>query len=599
MSDESKLDSDHALGAIERLSSELNASSPSNPSLDSILHVAAEVAGASSVRLFRIRLPSRRIYLLSASLPSVNTPPIDFQKIAESDGSPLGADFSILEQVVATRTQCSASGSDIASFAPWASPEAQQLISLPVLRGESCIGVIELEFDHPTTLSTWPSAVLDQISGVLRLLLDRWDAFSIADATTQPIDFTLPFKNFVADLVRRAAHALSMPRVSLCEWDTGDALECLASYGYDDLEQADFDVIHLEEYSTYRDAVQGNKVLISHPPQHKGLRHKPELAQARSYMVAPVRGSQEQVLGTLSCAADGLYDFSALEERGLQTIANWMGGAIVNYRNANLRAEAIADDARLHAALTSLEVAQAARHEARSALMHASMNATRIFNECQKEAREVDRGRILAALESMMTLHQDVDRCLDRVRQITSPPKDHFATHNVKQLWQEAFGLVQGRLERLRIRHFIDGPDVAVQVYPEYLKTAFLNLILNSIDAFQKVQNKLHRSITIRIVPPTPTSTKLRMEYADNATGIDLARLKPKERGKILTPDDILKPGVTGKRDGSGFGLYLVRQIMIQHGGSIELQDFESGVTFEITIETKLRSQAGVQEDRI
>ena len=61
------------------------------------------------------------------------------------------------------------------------------------------------------------------------------------------------------------------------------------------------------------------------------------------------------------------------------------------------------------------------------------------------------------------------------------------------------------------------------------------------------------------------------IEIADNGAGIDADLI-----------DQVFVPFYTTKREGSGIGLSLCRQIVTAHGGDIALESDESGTTVRL-----------------
>jgi signal transduction histidine kinase len=190
----------------------------------------------------------------------------------------------------------------------------------------------------------------------------------------------------------------------------------------------------------------------------------------------------------------------------------------------------------------------------------------------------------LENIENMSEYVLDIGISLDKIKNITKPLANELELHSVNRLWEEAFALVAGRLDTLGIRHNITGRVCECEVYPDFLRHAFLNLILNSVDAFKERRLKGHRMISVTIDTQGTKADSIRMRYADNATGIDVSRLKRPDGSRSLTANDIFDIGVTSKEDGSGHGLFLVRRMLDRHGGSIDLVDFRSGVVFDITL---------------
>jgi signal transduction histidine kinase len=108
-------------------------------------------------------------------------------------------------------------------------------------------------------------------------------------------------------------------------------------------------------------------------------------------------------------------------------------------------------------------------------------------------------------------------------------------------------------------------PVIAVD--SDKIKQALLNLIKNAAEAMPD-----GGKITLDV---SATSDRLVVQVGDSGTGVD--------------PDiDPFEPFVTTKRDGTGIGLVIVRQIVTAHGGTISYRSQPNvGTTFEIALPLK------------
>jgi signal transduction histidine kinase len=100
------------------------------------------------------------------------------------------------------------------------------------------------------------------------------------------------------------------------------------------------------------------------------------------------------------------------------------------------------------------------------------------------------------------------------------------------------------------------------------LQQVFLNLINNSVDAMMDggrllITTSLNRQMGC-----------VQLLISDTGTGIDRETL-----------DHLFEPMWTTKKSGSGFGLAIAQQIMVEHGGQIEVViGIKPGTTFRLTL---------------
>ena len=106
--------------------------------------------------------------------------------------------------------------------------------------------------------------------------------------------------------------------------------------------------------------------------------------------------------------------------------------------------------------------------------------------------------------------------------------------------------------------------ELFINIDSELIEQVLINLFLNAIEATKKTDDK-------QIAIHTYTSSNSTfLTIADNGSGIDK---------EIL--DQIFIPFFTTKKEGSGIGLSLSRQIMQLHKGSIAVQSgINNGTTF-------------------
>ncbi|MEA2017496.1 MAG: hybrid sensor histidine kinase/response regulator, partial [Campylobacterota bacterium] len=111
---------------------------------------------------------------------------------------------------------------------------------------------------------------------------------------------------------------------------------------------------------------------------------------------------------------------------------------------------------------------------------------------------------------------------------------------------------------------FID-ESIEVNIIPNEFKHILINLIQNSIDAFNE-NNIENREITVKSYKKEATTI---LEYYDNAGGIDEKKI-----------DKVFEPRYTTKTTGTGMGMYLSKLILDKIGASIKVLNYKSGAKF-------------------
>ena len=108
--------------------------------------------------------------------------------------------------------------------------------------------------------------------------------------------------------------------------------------------------------------------------------------------------------------------------------------------------------------------------------------------------------------------------------------------------------------------------------------TIFSNLINNSIDSFERQKVIRERNITIE---SNYHELSIEILYSDNGAGLDTI---------FSDKDEIFLPFTTSKKDrkgndiGTGLGMYLVKEVINDYAGDIEILDVLEGFALRIIL---------------
>lgn len=183
---------------------------------------------------------------------------------------------------------------------------------------------------------------------------------------------------------------------------------------------------------------------------------------------------------------------------------------------------------------------------------------------------EDDTETIECALRTVHNRSQGLLNFVEIYRNLTRIPKPNFRYFKVKELFERSKELLKPKMEKFNI-------DCNVRVFPEDLKITadqdlidqvIINLMLNAIDAVKSNENP-----KISVLATTNINGRVVIDLKDNGHGI-----------KPDVMDKIFMPFFTSKKEGSGIGLSLSRQIMHLHKGTISVKSPEGeGTTFTLT----------------
>lgn len=163
------------------------------------------------------------------------------------------------------------------------------------------------------------------------------------------------------------------------------------------------------------------------------------------------------------------------------------------------------------------------------------------------------------------------------------PLRLRYAEAHVDTLLQEVLGLAQHKAGEQQVEILVDrapGLD-KIDADPELLKTCFINVILNAIQAM-------------------PTGGKLEIQIrserpeAADAAGPENVELCFRDNGAGISEEDLRKifePYFTTKKLGIGLGLAMTKRIIEEHGGTIHVQSqLQQGTIVTIRLPVRRRS---------
>ncbi len=152
-------------------------------------------------------------------------------------------------------------------------------------------------------------------------------------------------------------------------------------------------------------------------------------------------------------------------------------------------------------------------------------------------------------------------------RRLMRVPTPELHKVKVKELLKSVNTLLQPDMEarRVKLSFYLPNEEAILEADQELLEQVLINLIKNGMEACQEVPEPHVEVIAYR---DEQDRNRFRIDVQDNGPGI------PED---VL--DKIFLPFYTTKKQGSGIGLSLSRQIMRQHGGTIRVSSPAGGPT--------------------
>lgn len=232
-------------------------------------------------------------------------------------------------------------------------------------------------------------------------------------------------------------------------------------------------------------------------------------------------------------------------------------------RTALLRGETLASMGRMAAGIA---------HEIRNPLGIIKNSAQLLRRELQERGEDTDVVDFIP--EEIDRLNDTLTAYLDFAREapLRLEPVDLVG------LLRRTLRLMHADLERssVSVTHNLDEVQSAeVEADPRRLQQVFLNLLLNALQAMPE-----GGALELRL---EPGPTGCRIQVRDDGQGIDPRRL-----------EDIFEPFSTTREKGSGLGLFIVRRIVEEHRGRIEVESEPGrGTTFTLELPREPLSAKG------
>lgn len=193
-------------------------------------------------------------------------------------------------------------------------------------------------------------------------------------------------------------------------------------------------------------------------------------------------------------------------------------------------------------------------------------------NKDRYEIEKDDLDDIHRAIQTIQRRSEGLIRFVSDFRNLTRIPIPHLKEVKVKEIFQRVLTLLKHDLDQFNI-HVITSvkpADLVVKVDPELIEQVMINIVKNAIQALEEEPDK-----QIKLSARRDNKNNVTIRIKDNGAGIDEEALSK-----------IFIPFFTTKKNGSGIGLSLSKQIMRQHKGAIKVvSNLDEGTEFSLRFE--------------
>lgn len=207
------------------------------------------------------------------------------------------------------------------------------------------------------------------------------------------------------------------------------------------------------------------------------------------------------------------------------------------------------------------EVAQRIAHEIKNPLTPIQLSAQRLRRRLARGQGE-DQQLVTECTETIIQEVDGLRRLVDEFSRFARMPVLVPRPTDVRPLIESVAALYREAHPGLTLvtRHAHEVP--LVEVDPDHIKRAVLNLVDNAVEAVRGVG-----AVTVDTVHVAEAGV-VRVVVSDNGPGI-----APEDRDKLFLPY------FSTKVTGMGLGLPIVHEIVTEHGGTVRVEDIPSGGT--------------------
>lgn len=209
-------------------------------------------------------------------------------------------------------------------------------------------------------------------------------------------------------------------------------------------------------------------------------------------------------------------------------------------------------------------IARTIAHEVRNPLTNINLAAEQL-KECVLDSEE---SNMLLEMVNRNSLR--INELISNLLNATKFSDLDQKETSLNKLLDDALKLAQDRIELKRIKVSTDyDPDICnIKVDEERIKIAFLNIIVNAIEAMTDGQGEL-------LIKSKEVNGKCHISFKDNGEGMSEETL-----------NKLFEPYFTNKQNGNGLGLTNTQNIILNHKGKIEVSSEEGkGTTFDIYLD--------------
>jgi len=210
------------------------------------------------------------------------------------------------------------------------------------------------------------------------------------------------------------------------------------------------------------------------------------------------------------------------------------------------------------------DVARRIAHEIKNPLTPIQLSAERIKRKFRAKLGD-DAASLDQLTDVIVRQTNDLRRIVDEFSKFARMPEPERAPNDLTAILRDAVTLQEAGLPGVRLISDLPKTPLMAEVDATMISQALTNLIKNAGEAIESLQEKgtpngFRPEVRVRL---QARATEARITIEDNGIGL------PEDRARLF------EPYVTTRAKGTGLGLPIVRKIIEEHGGTLQLLDAE------------------------
>ena len=242
-----------------------------------------------------------------------------------------------------------------------------------------------------------------------------------------------------------------------------------------------------------------------------------------------------------------------------------VGVSFENYRNLDsgyvITIENITEMIKIQRAAAWSDIAKRIAHEIKNPLTPIQLSADRLKSKYLSNINE-DKETFINCIDTIIRQVTSIHRMVNDFSTFTKMPRPIFENISINKLILSSISMLKLANKKVSINSKIDKKkDIMLKADPNLINQAFNNLAKNSLNAINE-KNSLVDNFKGEIIILLEIEKNLcKLVMIDNGVGLPLNK-------EFLT-----EPYISRSKNGSGIGLAVVKKIMQDHNGSIELEN--------------------------